>query len=447
MKATTVAATVFVGLAVCSDGYAQTPRRARGTLDICHGSQQYVVRPADSAATAPLDYEGSIILDVRADEAFRVRIVDPNPLLFEYRAGPIERTPSVNYEALTSFGSALTPLLPASPGQAGQPSVRYTPPTTLAELRHNVEIDVGVLYGLADRTADLISRTAAPGGDCFAEGGVESRRAVKEEVAQWELSSLATHIVDDYDRLRAEALEIVTQTGNQEQNQEEEEEDLRDILYLSAALHLETGVKETLRNLQAFAQDVADIDEPIVVVTEIAFVAGQRQSVVIDIRTVPDNAHAAGQAQRSTESISVIVEPYTTVRRLRVSTGIVWTSLDYATFAARKSGEALVISKEVGQVSKVVPTMLNVFPRRLSGDTVSLFGQFGGAQVDRNSVFFLGGGVALFEDRLVVSLGWAFARVDKLLNQKVDDVIESAEDIRRGTKFADSRYLSLSFAF
>ena len=271
---------------------------------------------------------------------------------------------------------------------------------------------------------------------------------MKEEVTGWNLSSLATHIADDYDRMRAEALEIVTQARTQEENQQQgQEDDREDILYLSAALHLETGVKETLRNLQAFAEDVADIDEPMVVVPEISFVAGQRQSVAINIQTIPDNASAAERAQRSTDAISVIVEPYTTVRWLRVSTGIVWTALDYGTFTASKSGEALVISEEVGQVSKAVPTMLNVFPRRFSGGTVSFFGQFGGAQVDRTSVFFLGGGAAFFDDRLVVSLGWAFARVDKLLGQQVGDVVESAEHIRIGTEFADSRYFSLSIGF
>ena len=50
----------------------------------------------------------------------------------------------------------MRPLVPVALGQAGQPSRRYTPPTSLAELRHNVGIDVDELYGWADEVEDLI---------------------------------------------------------------------------------------------------------------------------------------------------------------------------------------------------------------------------------------------------------------------------------------------------
>ena len=128
--------TTLAGLVVCADAYAQRPRSARGTLDICHGSGEYVLRPANSAATEPRHYEDSIILDLRADEALRVRIVDPNPLLFNYRAGPIERVPTANYETLTSFGDALAratglrdPLILSRESIRRNRSVEQTSPT------------------------------------------------------------------------------------------------------------------------------------------------------------------------------------------------------------------------------------------------------------------------------------------------------------------------------
>ena len=436
---TMIALLVFLA-STSVDSHAQTSQVGRGMVDICHGTRQYSVQRAGHATAETQDIVGAIALELRENETFTIRIADPNPVLFTYKAGAIERSPSANYTTFDAFANALKPLLPIEV-QGAAPRQREPSPATFAQLRGNLQIDISRLYALTEDVSPVISEMATRGVDCFAPDGFAARGAVKRRVEGWRIPHLARNLADDYDRLRSQAIEIATQQSGPAGDDNDE----TDAVYLSVALQLQSAVMDTLTDLQAFAQDVTAIDERIEIVDEISFDARYSQSVTIEIGVVPDNAAVAAATGRSTSPIVFVVEPYTPVR-LRLATGMVWTSLGHSTFSATEGSEGLEISRESGHIDRVIATMVNIVPRWATAP-LSFLGQFGAAGVDGQVIFVLGGGMAIFGDRLALSGGWAFTRSDELLDQELGDRVQSAEDIRTKRIFDNSGYLSVNVSF
>ena len=437
-----VGGVVFMALAMTDGAYAQQPQRVASEVHVCHGTNKYsIIGPSGGVSIASQPVAPTVTMDLRAGEAFSVWIADPNPLLFIYRAGVIERTPVGTYEAIQTFVRALNPLAEGqAQGLMGRRYVRGA--REPREIAGNIRDSVSQLRGLSEQIEDLVSTTATPGWDCASERGGEARRAVKDRVARWRVESLAKRLADDYEALR----DIAERTLSERPGLTEGTAESALSAYLLLALYLEDRVKAALERLEGFVRDVARIDERVLIVPEIAFEASQRQSVTINIEGVPGRTAQVEKSGRSVAAITFVVEPYTAVD-VRVATGVVWTSFDRPIFTATEKGEAFEISKTINHTDTAdVPAMLNVMPRKWRREPVVPFVQVGATGAGDDAVYFFGGGIGIRSEAFGISFGWAVTRIDRLVDQEVGQVVESAT-LEVGREFEGAPYLSLNVAF
>ena len=436
----------LIGLLAIADGIeAQTTQRDWVMVRICQSGKTYALnRSADGTSrTRPL--EETIRLNLREGEVARIEVADPQPLLFGYRSGAIEQTPSANYEALRQFGGALRALAQDSSGLDEQ-----QPPSSdrRGTLVWDIQTAVEELYTRVERIPELIRQSAAPSADCTSENS--ARSAVKEEVAAWEIGNLATRITRHYQALHALALEMLRALPEAVEEQAETNEeptpggDVAELSYLLLALDLESAVRGTLEEVETFVGDVGRIDVREQVVEDLEFDPRVRQTVKVAIDIVGRNAEHAKRANRWTDTITFIVEPYSAVE-FRLGAGAVWTNVGTVSYEAVE-GDAGVVIEESREYSDVA-AMLNIMPRVFRSPLVSGAIQVGATGVDHNAVVLVGFGVIMRGAGLSLSGGYAFGWGKKLDGQEVGDVIGSADGIATRRAFRQGGYVSLNVSF
>ena len=186
---------------------AQVPVKRWGTLRLCHGTGTYVLRQAGGRVFRDQKVEATIRLQLRAEEAVSIWIEDPNPLLFTYRSGGVESTPTADSQVLASLVAALGPLVATEPAEAAEDFSDTATPDPVSDLLREIRANVGKLHEKTDQIAALTAQTATPRGNCFTEGRVTARQSVKDTVAGWDVDGLTNRIDTGYSMLRRLAAE------------------------------------------------------------------------------------------------------------------------------------------------------------------------------------------------------------------------------------------------
>ena len=421
----------LVSLLVVVDGVcAQTLQRNWLIVQICHGNNSYSVKRSDGSVLGGGPLEDTIGLNVRESETVRIEVQDPNPLLFAYSAGAIERTASTNADALREFREALRALA----GDTAASDQRPPPEVDVRErLTWDLRESVGELYGRAEQIPRLIRESARAGGDCSSAN--ERRERVKSDVEAWDVGGLGERIGRHYDTLHGLALEMLREPREGAESA---------VAYLLLALNLETAVRATLQRVQAFVQNVEGIDVPTVVVGEIPFERRYRQTVKVGINVVSANAEVVERTNRRTDAMTFIVDPYSAIE-FRIGAGVVWTNVGRVGYSARESADGFVIEETIEYSD--VSAMLNLVPRWLRSVGVIGFFQLGTTGVDRDAVILAGGGLVLGENALSVSGGYAVGRGEKLFGQNVGDFIATANGIETRRGFRQGGYMSFTISF
>ena len=430
---------------------AQRPARDGGSISICHGANTYSMYGSNGVAVSTdRRIQGDVAFALRRGEAVSIWIEDPNPLLFAYTSRDVDRVERADYAALGSLVNVLRRFVPA-PGEtaadAGIESVHTPLEIVTVQLRELVSR----VYSLGERVPELIRQTALAGTGCT-EATKAARRVVRDEVAEWQVSTIAQQIDARYGELESILWEILTEGMQQEEEPEEEEEeegqDELSAMYLALLTRgLESDVRATLEEVQAFARDVGRIDEPVRVVDRIAFDPRYDQRVGIDVALVAENGAAAESAGRFIGRIVFVASPDSAFET-RVAPAVVWTSLSRRMYERVDGSEGSVIGEKINYLDGAqVSAMVNFVPQVWRWPSVSGLLQIGATELDGGLVVLGGGGLALLGDVLTVSVGAAVTNGEKLEEGTVGDMVAEGEIIGKGRKVNVAVYWSLGLSF
>jgi hypothetical protein len=410
----------------------------------------------------------------------KICVEESNPILFIYKAGDIEKSPTESYLAMQKLAEAVKTFVAqadaARGNQAASPLARAG--GEVGQVLVIEGIDVSKLRSLAERVASNYQRITGWIKDSY--GSEDGRKAMQAATAA--AARDAKDLAAMLEELTVLTLKMTSGAKLRVQIGSDRSPPIdaaaspsawigidnvwagydpasRKVLgeqraFLDFARQERTQLREIASTLSAFASVAAGVSvPPCLDLKSVEFDPKNKQKLPIAI-TANDKFKAffdaeitAYQQKLLAPDVYITFVPEEKIQ-LRVAPGVLYSFVKNPEFSAVTS-EAGVISiqqktEDYNAVDGVVA--LNLTWNKYAGEGTAPYLQIGLVPSSDSTAFVLGAGLNFYKE-MVVSAGVIYQRVRKLDGQSVGDVLESADDLKTKREFKTGFYIGLGVGF